>query len=99
MHLRSPGAEFTNGCKLSVVGAGNVTQVLCKSSELIISEPFFQHQFKNCGGGEGVCGGVDVDMHRCACGGQRLRLDFLSSCSSPYFLAWISHWPGTELTG
>lgn len=41
---------------------------------------------------------MDVHMHICACGGRRLKLDILSSCSSSYFLAWISHWPGTELT-
>lgn len=39
-----------------------------------------------------------LHMHMCAYGGRSLRLNILPNCSSPYFQAWVPHWPGTELT-
>lgn len=34
-----PGAEITGDCELSYMGAGEQTQVLCKSSQLLPAKP------------------------------------------------------------
>lgn len=37
-----PGAEITGDCELSYMGAGEQTQVLCKSSQLLPAKPSLQ---------------------------------------------------------